>query len=276
MCISIIILTFNSEATIANTLKSVSQLSDDIYVVDSFSNDNTLKIVKSFDVKIVQHEFENYAVQRNWAMKNLPLKYSWELHLDADERLSVRLIEELKNLKKNFPKDIDGYFIPRLVLFIGRPIKHGGMFPTWHMRLFRHGLGECENRKYDQHFFVKGKAIQLKYPMIDDNRMSLMEWIARHNKWAAAEVEEICEQANNNRIVGKLHGNPIERKRFLKTGYYRLPIFIRPFLLFFYRYIIRFGFLDGKEGLIFFVLQTFWFRFLVDAKLFEKRLNAKI
>jgi len=272
--VTIIILTFNSEATLGATLEKACQVSDDIHIVDSCSTDSTLEIAKSFCVNVVQHEFENYGEQRNWAIDNLPIKYPWELHLDSDEILTNELITEIERLKFSRPNGVDGYFVPRFVRFMGRTIRHGGMSPTWHMRLFRHGKGRCEGRKYDQHFFVNGKTKQLKNPMIDDNRMSLGEWISRHNRWASAEVEEIAGERKSADISAKLHGNPIERKRFLKEGYYSLPLFIRPFLLFIYRFIFRFGFLDGKKGLVFFVLQTFWFRFLVDAKLFEKRLNV--
>jgi len=102
MCISTIILTFNSEKTIAATLKSVLQVSDDVYVVDSYSSDQTLEIVKRFGASIVQHPFENYGAQRNWAIDSLNIKYAWELHLDADERLSEDLIRELNKLKSSF------------------------------------------------------------------------------------------------------------------------------------------------------------------------------
>jgi len=271
--ISAIILTFNSESTLAETLEKASQISDDIHIVDSFSTDCTLEIAKRFSVNIIQHEFKNYSDQRNWAIDNLPIKHPWELHLDSDEKMSDELVYEIKSLQLS-TSDVDGYFIPRFVRFMGRIIRHGGMSPTWHMRLFRHGKGRCESRKYDQHFYVNGKTKQLRHAMIDDNRMSLEEWIARHNRWASAEVEEINKKSNPMVISGKLGGNPIERKRFFKEGYYSLPLFIRPFLLFIYRYFFRLGLLDGKEGLVFFVLQTFWFRFLVDAKIFEKWLQA--
>ena len=269
--ISVIILSFNSEETLAATLESAYRVSDDIHIVDSFSSDKTLEIADSYGAHVVQHEFVNYGAQRNWAIDNLRLKHNWELHLDADEKLSDDLIEELMNLKNPLSVGVDGYFISRLVHFMGRPIRHGGMYPIWHMRLFKHGKGRCESRKYDQHFFVQGQTLRLKSPMIDDNCMSLYEWVARHNRWASAEVMELISHESDDVIKGCMRGNPIEKKRAFKEIYYRLPLFSRPFLLFVYRYVFRLGFLDGKEGLIFFVLQTFWFRFLVDAKFFEKR-----
>jgi len=268
--IAAIILTFNSEATIGSTLKSVAQVSKEIHVVDSYSTDRTLDIVKAYDAKVVQHEFVNYSAQRNWAIDNLTLKSEWQLHLDADERLSEKLIEELKSFDP--PDNINGCYLARLVYFLGRPIYHGGMFPIWHMRLFRNGTGRCENRRYDQHFQVFGKTDKLHAPMIDDQRMSLSEWTIRHNRWSDMEADEKLQPSTEGVILGNFFGNPIEKKRGRKETYYRVPLFLRAFLFFLYRYIFLLGFLDGWEGLIFFALQTFWFRFLVDAKIFEKRL----
>lgn len=267
---SVVILTYNSELSIAETLQSVAGLTDDIYIVDSFSKDRTVEIAKSFGAQIVEHAFENYGAQRNWAIDSLPVKSTWQLHLDADERLTPELREQIAGLDEN--TEHSGFYLARLMLFLGKPIRHGGMFPTWHMRLFRTGVGRCEARKYDQHFFIKsGTSMQLKGHMIDDIRMPLSEWTFRHNRWSDAEVEEQGEQAEAGRIQGKIGGDPVQRKRYLRRLYNDTPLFVRPFVLFFYRYFLRLGFLDGTVGFIFFVLQTFWFRFLVDAKMYEKR-----
>lgn len=277
MSLSVVILTFNAESTIGATLASAKLVSDDIHCVDSGSTDGTLAIIQAAGANLVHHPFENYGAQRNWAIDSLPLKYEWELHLDADERLSDELVKAILALKaKNFTGPTDGYFIPRLVHFLGGPIRHGGMYPIWHMRLFRHGKGRCEARRYDQHFFVTGPTAQIPHPMIDDIRMSLTEWVTRHNRWADAEADELERGSAKGTVVeAKLGGNPVERKRALRGGYNRAPLFLRAFLLFFYRYILRGGFRDGMPGLIFFVLQTLWFRFLVDAKLWEREQARK-
>ncbi len=271
MTLSVVILTFNSEATIGATLASARRVSDDIHIVDSGSTDATLAIVEAAGAQVARHPFESYGAQRNWAIDNLPLRHAWELHLDADERLTDDLVAAIEGLKtRGFPAPTVGYFIPRLVHFLGHPIRHGGMYPIWHMRLFRRGSGRCEARRYDQHFFVDGPSARLDAPMIDDMRMPLGEWVIRHNRWADAEADELMHGSGATGIAAKLGGNPVERKRALRGGYNRMPWFLRAFLLFLYRYIVRLGFLDGRAGLIFFVLQTFWFRFLVDAKLYER------
>ena len=272
---SVVILTYQSESTIGETLQSVGLLSDDIHVVDSFSTDRTAEIARNHGAKVVTHAFDNYGSQRNWAIASLPLKYNWQLHLDADERVTPELRQEIMSQAEE--TDINGFYIPRLMHFLERPIRHGGMSPTWHMRLFRSGYGKCEARKYDQHFYVTaGRTKQLMGFMIDDVRMPISEWTVRHNRWSDAEVEEQGLGSRDGRIRGKLSGgNPVEKKRFLRNMYDLCPRFVRPFCLFFYRYVLRCGFLDGTEGFIFYVLQTFWFRFLIDAKLFEQGLATK-
>lgn len=273
MTLSVVLLSFNSEATLGATLASAQLVSEDIHVVDSGSTDKTLAIAAGAGAHVVQHPFENYGRQRNWAIDNLPLKYGWQLHLDADERLTPELVERINGLKAGFPAGIDGYFIPRLTYFLGHPIRHGGMYPIWHMRLFRSGKGRCEDRKYDQHFRCDGPTAQIDAAMIDDVRMSLSEWTARHNRWADAEADELLNPSEAGVIAGRFAGDPVQRKRALRGGYNRAPRFLRAFGLFFYRYVLRLGFLDGMPGFIFFVLQTFWFRFLVDAKIYERKMK---
>lgn len=269
---SVVILTFNSEATIENTLRSITSISDDIHVVDSYSTDGTLRIVERFTNSIVQRPFENYGKQRNWSIEHLPIRSEWELHLDSDERVSEVLAKEILDFREATIGKINGFHIARLVHFMGGPIKHGGMYPIWHLRLFRRRLGRCEDRLYDQHFYVQGETSRLKGEMIDDIKSSLSEWTSRHNRWADAEAKELLEMDKRGRIVPNLYGTPIEKKRYLRRIYENLPLFSRAFLLFIYRYICRLGFLDGRRGLVFFVLQTFWFRFLVDAKIYEHRI----
>jgi glycosyltransferase involved in cell wall biosynthesis len=267
---TVILLSFNSEDTLGATLRSACRVSDSIVVVDSYSKDGTVELARSFGATVVQHPFEHYGAQRNWAIDHLPIGSAWQLHLDADEIMDDELVDAIAILPEE--PEHSGYFLPRYVRFLGRVLRHGGMSPTWHLRLFRTGVGRCEDRKYDQHFMLTtGSSGQLRGTMIDDVRMPLTEWTARHNRWADGEVAELDAEETAGRLQPDLRGNPAQRKRFLRRKYNQLPLFIRPFGLFVYRYFFRFGFLDGTEGFIFWVLQTFWFRFLVDAKIWEKR-----
>lgn len=275
---SVVVLAYNSIDTIAETLALAQQISDDLHVVDSFSTDETVALSKQYGAQVIQHAFASYGAQRNWAIDHLTLKYPWQLHLDADERLTPELIASIKALPES--PEQSGFLIARLVKFLGRVMRHGGMSPTWHLRLFRNGVGRCEERKYDQHFYLlQGLTGQLDGHMIDEIRMSLSEWTARHNRWADAEVEEQTAAREDARtrqqISPRLWGGPIERKRYLRGLYNDAPLFVRPYALFVYRYLLRLGILDGWEGFIFWTLQTFWFRFLIDAKLFEHRKRLK-
>ncbi|QSR88580.1 glycosyltransferase family 2 protein [Methylacidiphilum caldifontis] len=276
MKVSVILLTYNSEQYLEKAITNLYQISDDINAVDSFSSDDTIKILKSYNIHFIQHEFVTYSQQRNWAIKNIATKYNWQFHIDSGEFLSDDLIESISSLSEENLSGIHGIMIQRLVIFLNKKIIHGGMTPIWHLRLFRSGYGRCEEKKYDQHFIVEGKTIKIKGYIIDNVCTSLSEFIIRHNRWSDLEADDILSEPRNKNnkkdvIKGKLFGNKIERKRWWKEKYNSLPLFIRPYLLFFYRYIIKLGILDGIEGLIFFTLQTFWFRFLIDSKIYERR-----
>ena len=267
---SVIFLAFNSAETLGASLEKAFAISDDVHVVDSFSNDNTVALAQAAGAQVVQHAFVNYGAQRNWAIDSLTVKYGWQLHLDADEVMDAELIGAIRSLADEPASP--GFLVARYLKFMGRVIRHGGMSPTWHLRLFRSGVGRCEDREYDQHFYLlHGDAAKLQGAMIDDIGMTLSEWTARHNRWSDSEVRELTAGSTAGRVAGDFAGNPIEKKRYWRQKYNDTPLFVRPFALFLYRYLVRLGFLDGTEGFIFWVLQTFWFRFLVDAKLYERR-----
>jgi glycosyltransferase involved in cell wall biosynthesis len=252
----------------------VRELTDDIHAVDSFSKDNTVEILREYGCKVVQRTFANYADQRNWAIDNLKLKYSWQLHIDADEELEPQLVHEIKAL--NFDAiDADGFIIGRKIVFLGKVLRFGGIAKTWHYRLFRTGFGRCEDRLYDQHFVGSGRTKTINAFMLDHQEDTISEWTARHNRWSDMEAVEAdnFEDAKAGQIRPSFTGNRIERVRAGKGVYYRLPLFARACAYFLYRYVIRLGFADGRSGLIYSVLQGFWFRFLVDAKIYEARLK---
>ena len=169
----------------------------------------------------------------------------------------------------------DGYIFVRRIVFMKKVLKYGAISKTWHMRLFRDGKGKVEDRFYDQHFICFGPVKILKGNMLDYQEMSLSEWTVRHNKWSDFETREICGAGPKGpgTVKGARRGNIIEQKRREKEIYYRLPLFFRSFAYFIYRYIFRLGIFDGIEGLIYHVLQGFWFRFLVDAKIYEEQLS---
>lgn len=174
-------------------------------------------------------------------------------------------------------KAIDGFLLRKRTFFMGRWIRHGGHYPSYHLRIFRKGKGVCEDRLYDQHFVVNGNVEKLQHDYVDVLSSDLDTWTQRHVRWAELEAKELLNgDHGNGQVRSAFFGNPIERRRWLRNGVYgRSPLFVRPFLYWIYRYFFRLGFLDGKEGFIFHFLQGFWFRLLVDIKLDEMRRRGR-
>lgn len=271
--LTIILLTFNEENNLEHCLKSIEGIEANLFVVDSYSTDKTLEILKTKDITFVQHPFDNYAAQRIWAQQNNPFNSEWVFHLDAGERFTPELIQWLK---KDFnPNDsaIDGYMFSRRTMIFGKEIRHGGQYPNFHLRLFRTSKGKCEEKLYDQHFVVNGttRVIKNRVDIIDTVLDSWHNFIQAHNRWALFEAIEIVKkEKETGDVKPRLFGSPIERRRWLKNNVFqKAPLFIRAFLFFNYRYFVRLGFLDGKLGLAFHFIQGCWFRFLIDANVLE-------
>lgn len=271
--VTVIILTYNEEKNIRACLESVVDFSDHVFVVDSGSTDKTLEITNEFSVKVFSNSFDNYAQQRNWAIENLPITTEWILNIDADHRLTTELKTNItQNIEKGVPDEINGYLASRRTMFMGKWIKYGGHYPTYHAVMFRKGFGKCEEKLYDQHFLVTGKTLKLKGDIIDLITDSLTTFTERHNKWSTLEAtQQLKSDLDEDTIKGSLTGNAIQMRRYLKNIYEKFPLFVRPFVYFTIRYFFRLGFLDGRRGLIFHFLQCFWFRFLVDAKIYEQK-----
>ena len=270
--LAIIVLTHNEERNLPECLRSLEGLTYDLFVMDSGSTDRTIEIATQAGGTVNHHDFDDYSAQRNRAQASLPRKFEWVLHLDADERLTPELVAEIDTVLAGTER-VDGYLFRKRTIFLGRWIKHGGHYPSYHLRLFRPDKGRCEERRYDQHFIVDGKVLTLRNDYLDIVASDLRSWSQRHIRWAEFEAAEIASPSvHGRRVRPKLGGTPIERKRWLRERVlYRMPLFVGPFLYFVYRYVVRGGFLDGREGLIFHFLQGCWYRFLVDGFTFEER-----
>jgi glycosyltransferase involved in cell wall biosynthesis len=255
------------------TLASLQELNAEVFVVDSYSTDRTVAIAQQAGCKVFEHPFENQAQQLNWALQNLPITTPWVMRLDADERLTPELVEELKRVLPQTPEDITGYQIKRRVFFMGRWIRHGGYYPTWLLRIWRTGLGSCEQRNMDEHIVLaRGKIANFQHDIIDENQKGLSFWTDKHNRYAEREVKDLLSTIldENDDLLRANQLSQASRRRWIKSNLYaRSPLFFRAFLYFLMRYTIGLGFLDGLEGLIFHFLQGFWYRFLVDAKIYE-------
>lgn len=265
----VIILTFNSSSVIEKTVRAAQRISPDILVVDSFSTDDTRDIVSRLGCQVVTRAFKHYADQRNWAIGEHGNRHAWQLHLDADEVLEDRAIESLQAALRE-PQGHSGFLLKRLTYFMGKPLRFAGE-NAWHLRLFRSGHGACENRLYDQHFICNGTVAKLGGLMHDLNAGALTEWTARHNRWSDLESTELLRPSweTAGKLQAELSADPRQRRRFYKGAYYRLPRIWRALAYFLFRYVIQFGFLDGRTGFYYTFFQALWFRMLVDAKLAE-------
>jgi len=209
------------------------------------------------------------------------LAHEWVFHIDADERVTPELARSLQAFfDSEGPGRVDGLLISRRTVFLGRAIMRGGHYPVYHLRVFRRDRGRCEDRLYDQHFFVNGPTRQVRGDLIDVITADLTVWLTRHARWAALEAQEqitTAQSTTRQQVDARLTGTPIERRRWLRSSVYgRAPLFLRAFAYFFVRYVLRLGFLDGVEGLVFHFLQGCWYRFFVDSKIYEARKRRQL
>ncbi|KJZ20665.1 glycosyltransferase family 2 protein [Loktanella sp. S4079] len=262
--ITVIILCKDEAAHIGRAIASVAKIATRIVVVDSGSSDDTVAIAKAAGADILFNPWTTHARQFNWALDQIAGVAGWVLRLDADEVVTPELAQQIG---RGLP-DVDGIYLRRNICFLGQEIRYGGVYGLSVMRLFRNGAGRAEQRWMDEHIVVNGPTATLSGAIVDDNRKPLDWWITKHNGYASREVIDMLRTE-----FGAQNG-PAQTgaKRWIKTHVYRrLPGGLRAGTYFFYRYVMRLGFLDGPQARSFHVLQGFWYRYLVDAKYAETR-----
>lgn len=274
MALTAIILTFNEELHLGRCIQSLNDIGATVSVTDSFSTDQTVEIAREYGARVQQRAWVNYATQFNWALTQLGADTEWVLRIDADELLTPELAAEIRERLPKLDGGVDGVYVERRMTFQGRLIRHGGVFPVRVLRLFRLGRGQCENRWMDEHIKVTGRTASFQGELIDDNLQPLTWWTAKHNRYASREAVDLLNLKYGfmpqDTIANLRAGQEAGVKRWVKEVVYsRLPGGFRAFAYFFYRYLLRLGFLDGAEGTAFHVLQGFWYRYLVDAKVRE-------
>lgn len=272
--ISVIILTFNEEKHIARCIKSLSTFTDKVFIVDSGSTDKTVEIAKGLGAEVIVNQWVNYATQFNFGIENNPFKTKWLMRMDSDEYVLPELSDEINQKLAFTLEEISGMYIKRRVIFFEKWIKHGAFYPMWLMRIWRNGHGICEESWMDEHIkLFQGNVIHLEKDLVDHNLNNITWWTQKHNLYTIREVIDILNIKYNFRdfvaVEPKLFGTQEERKRYLKVKYASIPLFTRPIFYFIYRYFLRLGFIDGKQGLMWHFLQGFWYRFLIDVKIYE-------
>ena len=271
-----IILTYNEELHIRRCLENVCPISKKVYVIDSPSTDHTVDICKEYpNVEVVVHKYPgNQAEQFNWAVDNIKVDTEWVLRLDADEYLLPELINELQEKLPNIDSDVTGIEFKRRHIFMGRWVKHG-IYPVIMLRMFRNGCGRYDNRLMDEHMILtKGRSLVFENDFCDHSLISLSDYCRKHINYAQREAVEILDEkwGLSGTITSESgHGSQALEKHRKKSSYNKMPLFWRSFAYFIYRYIIRGGWHDGKEGFVFAFVQGWWYRTLVDAKIYEAK-----
>lgn len=235
--VSVLIPAKNEEANLPACLKSVER-ADEVFVVDSQSSDRSIEISENFGAKVVQFEFNGrWPKKKNWSLENLPFRNEWVLIVDCDERITPELWDEIASSIQN--PEYSGYYLNRRVFFLGKWIRHGGKYPDWNLRLFKHKEGRYENlntedipntgdNEVHEHVVLSNKVGYLKNDMLHEDFRDLYHWLARHNRYSNWEARVyynlLTGKADDGTIGASLFGDAVQRKRFLKKIWVRLPL----------------------------------------------------
>jgi glycosyltransferase involved in cell wall biosynthesis len=272
--ITIVILTYNEELNIVQSLSNVLDWAKDVIVLDSGSTDRTTEIANNLGAKVIFRKFDNFASQRSYAINEFGSMNEWMFFLDADEYLMEDLKLEILGLfYKGIINNYDGYLIKRRFYFMGKWIKYGGYYPTWILRLFKPNIAKCE-REINEHIHISGRIGKLACDFVDRNNKSFSDWIIKHNIYSDFEAVQLV---NASPIESNFFGSQAERKSWIRINIWNelLPPLVRPFMYFIYRYFFRFGFMDGKAGFIFHFMQGLVFLLMIDIKYLEFKLKKK-
>ena len=269
--IAVIILSKDEKLHIKRCLERLRELNPrQVFVVDCFSTDGSDKTAAEMGAAVVQHEWPGlYAKQFNWALDNLPIEAKWVLRLDADEYLTPDTLERLCKELPSLPDDVTGLTLELKRRFMGGEIRHGTNGIRL-LRVFRQGVGRCEERAMDEHIVLtRGRCMDFDGAFYDDNLNSFEWWQEKHCGYAKREAMDAVSLFNN---PDRLNNPSRNDKR--KIRYYRLPRYFRAVAYFCVRYFLRLGFLDGVAGFRWHFWQGLWYRWLVDREIGRMKSGA--
>ena len=279
--LTVVILTKNEEKNLRKCIESFRGLAKRFVIVDSGSTDGTEMLCRQMDEELhavgsqldfYAHPWVSYADQLNWGLDNTDISTEWSMRMDADEELLEDLAQEIGEKLDELQKPVNGVILRRRTIFMGKWIKHGGRYPELLLRIFRTGKARCEMKIMDEHMILsEGTMVTFEHDLMDNNQKDLDWWTAKHNWYSNREVldHQLSLEGDNLQEDGGSSRQARIKRVVKNTGYYKLPKFFRAHLYFLYRYWIRLGFLDGTEGRIYHFLQAYWYRFLVDAKMYQ-------
>ena len=274
--LAVVILTYNEEMHIERAIQSVKDITSEIFVIDSGSKDNTVKLAQENGAVVIYHPFINQAKQFNWALDNAPITADWIMRLDADEVIEQDLVTEIQEKLPKLNSNIVGINLKRKHIFMGRWVRHGGRYPLILMRIWRTGYGRVEDRWMDEHVVISGgETVTFNGGFADHNLNDLTFFTDKHNKYATREAIEVLNQkyqlfGRDESLNKETTSFQASVKRIAKEKIYnKIPFTLAALSYFLYRYIFQLGFLDGRSGLVYHFLQGYWYRFLVGAKIME-------
>jgi len=277
--VTVVILTYNEAMHVARSIASVKPFARDILVVDSFSIDDTVALAEAAGARVLKNKFVNYSKQFQWGLDHGGIETEWVLRLDADEIIEPDLAATIQRCLHDLPTDIAGVNFKRKHIFLGRWVKHGGRYPLVLLRLWRTKQGRIEDRWMDEHIVVwGGRTIDFEGGFADHNLNDLTFFTDKHNKYATREAIDVLSQKyellrQDRALNSQSASRQAHLKRWFKEKIYnRLPLWVGPTGYFFYRVFVQRGILDGQTGMIYHVLQGFWYRYLVNAKIREYEL----
>lgn len=272
---TIIILTKDEEANINRCIESVKGLAKRIVVVDSGSTDKTVEIARSLGAEIYYHPWKHYAGQFNWALDNTDINTKWVFRFDADECMTPELNEEIvTECNRHQNDDVHAMMMRYKIFFLGRFLKHGGAYPFLKITIFKPEYGRFEDRALGEHVVMReGRTIDLKNDCIHYDFKDLTSFVDKHNKYATRELADYLDIVNGRKLES-LYGQPEKARKLRDNFYYKMPLFWRAKLYYWYRYYVRMGFLDGTPGKVFAFIQAYFYRFLVDAKIYENSIGG--
>jgi len=253
--VDVLIVTLNEQVNLPHTLKSLSAWVNRVFVVDAGSTDGTRQIAEAHGAQVVEHAWEGFAAQKNWALAHLPWESDWVLILDADESVDAELRDAIERKVARPVEDVpeSAFFINRYFLFLGKRLRHCGYYPSWNVRLLKRGRAQCEQRQVHERMVVDGPIGYLAGHLEHWDRRGVGRWMDKHNQYARLEAMEIFRAQRgiaSDGVRPRLFGGWEQRRRWIKERLFpRLPM--RWLFRFGYMYVLRLGFLDGITGLRF-------------------------
>lgn len=267
--VSVIIFTLNEQIHLPVCLQALHWC-DDVIVVDSFSSDNTQKICQQHGVRFFQNKFTGFGQQRNWALDNTTPRHAWILILDADERVTPALADEMSAIAQLDPENVGAYQVRRRFYMWGRWLRYSSLYPTWVVRFIRHGRVRYVNRGHAETQEVQGEVKNLDNDLIDENLKGIDEWFDRQNRYASKEAEFELEQEKNGLLLSELFSaKALKNRAALKRLAGKMPA--RGLVYFLYSYFFRLGILDGKPGFVFCLMKA-----LYQSQIAIKKFDARI